>query len=600
MGFKGNKLTLSLGEYGMTGSRNLSRIPKNAFLLLKNTSLRTGNLTRCGGSMKYNSTPITGTPKLLGVYDWWPTAELQRQIVYADAAVSLPHNSASLLRDAGTKTFPTTMASSLRSGITPVFCEAGAETLASNPKLCICNGFNPVQVIDGDAVATRVLGLNGFGVGTLTYTVVSGAFVIGDVVTGSTSAATGTVTALGTGSVDLTLVSGDFVDGETISGSPSLAVASATGYTETGRSPSAPNDWTGNNQPHFLLMHNNRLVGIVGHNLYGSTVIDHENFLSEGSYVISVYPGQGLRILAGVAWNSRMYLFKTPQGIYWLDDSSTRITDWAIYKLTDVIGLGGANAICATDNDILWVSNIGHVHLLSPIQQLGDVDASDIAMQQNFHYWLDDNVDSTPEGLAGCYARYYPLTKEARITYRPKYGREYTLQVIVDFNRPTMPRFRVEDKDTPRSLSTYLEPNGNERPDGRATPREPCGCWMIPRSRSTVPPSPPSSCCPTTTAGRWRRTTRISRRTFTGWRWVWSRRAGGTSRSTSSSTGSTSRPRPSVWASRRRNWMPCTWGKCFSPATSWSSGGGGSRDAGAPSPCMARSAALRRTSRLRT
>ena len=469
MAFRGEPIRLDLGEYGMTSAKNLARMPKNSFVLLRNTSVRTGILTRCGGSIKYNATPITDTPDLTGIFDWWPTATVQRMIAYADLGALGQSGMATLYRDAGTTTFPVAMKTGLDGGHVPVFCEGGGEQQGNNNKLFLANGHDPVQVIDGDAVVTRDLGSIGFDAGTMTYTAVTGTFLQGDVINGSTSLSTATVASVVTvaegvpAEVTLTLVTGAFLPGETFQGSPSLAIGTVGTYTKTGSSPSQPFDWQGSNQPTCLAIHSNRLIGLLGHNLYGSTATDHENFQSVGSFYMSVYPGKSLELLCGVSFASRFYMWKFPTGIYWMDDASTRITDWAIYELTDVVGIAGPNAACLLDNDVLWVSNIGHVHILSPIQQLGDVDASDISMQQNFHFWLEDHVDTTPEGLRGVRAVYSPTLKEAHITYRKKYSKTHAIRVIVDFNRPQVPRFRFEDKDTCESLETYQDPAGNQR-----------------------------------------------------------------------------------------------------------------------------------------
>ena len=105
MAFRGEPIRLDLGEYGMTSAKNLARMPKNSFVLLRNTSVRTGILTRCGGSIKYNATPITDTPDLTGIFDWWPTATVQRMIAYADLGALGQSGMATLYRDAGTTTF---------------------------------------------------------------------------------------------------------------------------------------------------------------------------------------------------------------------------------------------------------------------------------------------------------------------------------------------------------------------------------------------------------------------------------------------------------------------------------------------------------------
>lgn len=138
---------IALGEDGLFGSKNLSRFKPTHLMKARNISYVDGLVSMEGGSVKYNSTAISGAPTILGGAEWHPDSVLHRVIVYTSAGT--------ILRDTGAGTFSTTMKSGLSTGVLPFFVAGGSNTASINKKLFIFNGSNPVQVIDGDATVTR-------------------------------------------------------------------------------------------------------------------------------------------------------------------------------------------------------------------------------------------------------------------------------------------------------------------------------------------------------------------------------------------------------------------------------------------------------------
>lgn len=76
--------------------------------------------------------------------------------------------------------------------------------------------------------------------GVLEYSSPSGAFTVGETITGGTSGATAVVTPRGTTGFNLTSVSGTFVKGETITGGSSSKTATVVSYQAT----SYDGEWT--------------------------------------------------------------------------------------------------------------------------------------------------------------------------------------------------------------------------------------------------------------------------------------------------------------------------------------------------------------------
>ena len=149
MAYQGETILLPLGEFGLTGSQALSKVPPQALLVASNISFDQDTIRKEGGASKLNASAIGGGVRILGGWDWWPTIGAQRTIVYT--------SNGAIYKDSGGGTFSTTLMSGLSGTGVGVFCEAGAEALALNRKLFFCNGMDVVKVISGDAGITTDL-----------------------------------------------------------------------------------------------------------------------------------------------------------------------------------------------------------------------------------------------------------------------------------------------------------------------------------------------------------------------------------------------------------------------------------------------------------
>lgn len=433
MSYRGVEAPIELAKYGLVGSRNLAAIPPSALLEANNIALDSGAITRVGGSSKYNSVALdnidyilqedgvsritledgsgfllleesgSGAPvlsKIRGLWDWWPTPDLQRLIVYTDRG--------EILRDAAGAGVFSTMKTGLSSTGNPVFAVGGSEVIGNNKKLFIPNNINTAQIVDGDATLTRDIRSGGTG---------------------------------------------------------------------------APLDWTGTNQPRAIFNHNGRMWGILGHSLYGSTVTDHEDFRSAGSVVIPVETGVSSFLQGGISFKGRLFLFKWPNGIYWLDDSSTTQANWFIKRLTKSAGLAGPNAVTLVDDDVLFMSEIGHIHLLSGVNEFGDIKNSDLMALNELTPWVREHLDTSKTALERVQAIYYPDRKEAMFTARSTTSAVNDLKIVIDLNRKDTPRIRIEDKDVVEALAVREDANRVLRPisgDASGT------IWLLDRSTFDV------------------------------------------------------------------------------------------------------------------
>lgn len=155
MSFDGFVVNLPIGRHGLQGSKNLSIVDPDDLLVADNLTFQSGTIQKEGGVNEYNSTAITGTPNILGGWDWNHDGGTQRMIVVTDDG--------DILKDSGGGTFGTTLASGLTvvdgqgDPIVPIFVEGGKEAAANDRKLFIFTGVNPVQVLSADGATTSAL-----------------------------------------------------------------------------------------------------------------------------------------------------------------------------------------------------------------------------------------------------------------------------------------------------------------------------------------------------------------------------------------------------------------------------------------------------------
>lgn len=71
MGYKGSSIEIPLGKSGLNFNPNLTEIPKYAFLWpTRNLDLHKGRPETRGGTAKVNATPVSGTPRVVGLSDF--------------------------------------------------------------------------------------------------------------------------------------------------------------------------------------------------------------------------------------------------------------------------------------------------------------------------------------------------------------------------------------------------------------------------------------------------------------------------------------------------------------------------------------------------
>lgn len=242
-----------------------------------------------------------------------------------------------------------------------------------------------------------------------------------------------------------------------------VQVLSGDGATTTNIT-SPPTDWAGSNQPSTAAIHENRLCAAGNandpHRVYMSLATDHEDFTGT-ALSFSIYPGEGQKIVQVLSFKGLLIVFKYPQGIYLIDTSNSDNTKWRVTRHSKSIGgvspLGGV----AIDDDVLFLDHTGSFHLISAIQEFGNIGSRNLSDIAQFDVWVRDNINISE--LPRTQAIYYVAKRQAMFAVSES-GTTYGCKLIVDFNRSQLPRFSISTKDINRSIWLKQDVSGIERP----------------------------------------------------------------------------------------------------------------------------------------
>jgi len=375
-------IQIPIASRGLTAEHDPSRIVTGDLVDAQNIDYTAGNLLqKDGGSTKFNSTVISGTPVVFEGNDWWPDTSTQKQI--------LATGDGKLLKFDMTGALEATLKSGLGSNKVTQFIAGGKETSGNNRKLFSVNGNDVIQVLSGNGVTTSNIS-------------------------------------------------------------------------------SPPVEWTGTNQPTFGFLFRNCFVAggnlNAPHRLYGSDAGDHENLTTGGSFSLNIYPGDGQRLVAGLASITRAFLWKYPFGVYYIDDSTTTPTGWFAKPITHEFGSAPTpHSVIAIDNGILaFMSNTGDIILmqegdgtLSGIQFVNLMKALNLRtfIQQNFNLARLDRTQ----------LEWYEDKKQLHVIYAAIATTVENRRLVFDFNSERT-RVSVVNKDVNESLWMVLDSTNIPRP----------------------------------------------------------------------------------------------------------------------------------------
>jgi hypothetical protein len=214
-----------------------------------------------------------------------------------------------------------------------------------------------------------------------------------------------------------------------------------------------PADWAAS-FPAAGLIHKDRHWGFGNpndpHRLYYTMTTNHEDFTGAGSGSISVYSGEGEKIVAAVSFKGLIIVFKYPFGTYMVDTRDPTVTNWRVDRLNRAVGSVSPQSVVLIDDDIVVLQNNGNFQLLSAVQDFGNLGTDSLSAAVYFDTFMVDNINIG--SMSDCRAIFYPAKREVQFAL-PKFGSSLNdAKITLDLNIPDLPRFRTSTRDTIRSL----------------------------------------------------------------------------------------------------------------------------------------------------
>lgn len=158
-----------------------------------------------------------------------------------------------------------------------------------------------------------------------------------------------------------------------------------------------PADWAGaGNFPTFGILHEGRLWGGGNasdpHRMYYSRSTDHQDFSAPGG-TLSIFPGEGERLVAGVSFKGLLIVFKYPKGVYTIDTTDPSPAGWRVAPLSRSVGGVNQHTIVSIDNDTIYMDSGGNIQLLSATNAFGGTQTANISQVSDIAQFMRDNVD---------------------------------------------------------------------------------------------------------------------------------------------------------------------------------------------------------------
>lgn len=226
-------------------------------------------------------------------------------------------------------------------------------------------------------------------------------------------------------------------------------------------------DWADGSFPTAGCIHAGKLAAWGNknfpHQLYLSNSIDHEDFQTAGAVTFfPVFPGEGERILGCYNYKGRLFIFKFPYGVYYLDDSDPSVTNWSIHKLSGVFGAASAFSFVEGLDDLYVANAQGSVTQMSATLNFGSMQTGNIMRNLRNESYMRSHTARF--GYLKRYGLWYEDKKIAYFTYQSSGGIHNDLMLVIDFNDPATPKISWSDKDQPNCLTLVKDPLGIPRP----------------------------------------------------------------------------------------------------------------------------------------
>jgi len=224
-------------------------------------------------------------------------------------------------------------------------------------------------------------------------------------------------------------------------------------------------DWSATNFPTGGFVFKDRLIAFGNandqHRLYISPAADHTEFVT-GVTTLPVFPGEQDRLVVGIVYKGKAFLFKSPTGVYFLDDrGSNTATDWTIQRVDSAFGIASPHAIIQVLDDLILGNSTGGITSLQATQAFGDVRSGDILANAKIEDFVRRQFSKT--GTSSLQSIYYEEKKLAYFTYRTSGSSVQNNMIVIDVNQTT-PRISINTRDAANVLALRRDSDGIKRP----------------------------------------------------------------------------------------------------------------------------------------
>jgi hypothetical protein len=235
-----------------------------------------------------------------------------------------------------------------------------------------------------------------------------------------------------------------------------IQVISGTAGTKANLS--SPNaDWGASNQPRAAFSHRGAIfvfgVPSAPHTVYRSSFTNHEDFSTASPTTVrySVYQGEGEVLMAAMVFRGKPFVYKSPAGLYALDDSATDPTTWFFVKTSGILGAASPNSVVEALNDVIAKTPTDALLSVAATQQFGDVTASNVLEIQNIAQFIRENT--TPDGAPQTWGVYYSEKRTLYFNYRSTQGTSPDRLLGVRMETNGAPKATWITKDAPHCLA---------------------------------------------------------------------------------------------------------------------------------------------------
>lgn len=220
-------------------------------------------------------------------------------------------------------------------------------------------------------------------------------------------------------------------------------------------------DWTGTNQPHYGIIFANMLFAFSADRVYISLATDHENFTTQPIQA-QVFPGEGIRLMGGIAYKGSLFVGKYPKGIYVLNSSDPSPANWYFQKVNNSFGIATPFSIVEAYDDLLLANGTGGVTSIKAVQAFGDVASADIFSLLRIQDFLRSEI--AVDEYRGRQGIFYDSKKIIMFTYQSSSGIQNDRICMIDMNNLQYPKATWSDKDQANCLFLRRDSLGKDRP----------------------------------------------------------------------------------------------------------------------------------------